>query len=620
MNTSHFSVRVQLLLMMSVPLLGLLYLAGNAVADKARLLGELRETRTLSTLAVAASALTHELQKERGLSAGFIGSKGAQFAAELPAQRELTEKRLGEYRSLAQTAGFGAAAKAAQALGQLAPTRSGVSALQLTGQASFDFYTGAIESLLEVVGAAAKASTHERVTTAATAYLAFLTGKEFAGRERATVNGALASGKIEAPVFRRFVSLVASQNVSFAMFSAYAERGAAKLFEDKMTGEAAAKVEDYRRIVYEKASAGDFGIEPKLWFAAITRKIDAMKEVEDRLSADLQTLVAGLEREMWRALVLTLGLAAAAILAALSIAAVMIRHLLRQLGGEPGYVARIADSVAAGDLAVEVLLRRNDTTSALASMKQMSNKLALVIGEVRGAADQLSGASGQISSTAQTISQAVSTQAASVEQTSASLEQMTSSISQNTDNARITDGMASQSALGAAEGGKAVAQTVEAMKRIADKVRIIDDIAYQTNLLALNAAIEAARAGEHGKSFAVVASEVRKLAERSSIAAQEIGQLAGSSVEMAERAGKLLDDIVPSIRKTADLVKEIAAASQEQASGVGQVNAAVGQLNQATQQNACASEELAATAEQMNGQAEQLQQLVGYFRLEKPAV
>jgi methyl-accepting chemotaxis protein len=242
-------------------------------------------------------------------------------------------------------------------------------------------------------------------------------------------------------------------------------------------------------------------------------------------------------------------------------------------------------------------------------------KLSATIAQVIDSADQLGNASEQISATSQTLSQASSEQAASVEETSASIEQMAASINQNTENAKVTDGMAGKASKEAAEGGVAVKQTVIAMKDIASKIGIIDDIAYQTNMLALNAAIEAARAGDHGKGFAVVAAEVRKLAERSQVAAQEIGQLAENSVNTAESAGELLDAIVPSIAKTSDLVQEIAAASQEQSAGVSQINTAMSQMNQITQQNASASEELAATAEEMTGQAEQLQNLMSFFRI-----
>ncbi|MGR9012964.1 MAG: HAMP domain-containing methyl-accepting chemotaxis protein [Gammaproteobacteria bacterium] len=240
-------------------------------------------------------------------------------------------------------------------------------------------------------------------------------------------------------------------------------------------------------------------------------------------------------------------------------------------------------------------------------------KLSEVISEVNAAAANIAGASEEVSATAQSMSQATSEQAASVEETSASVEQMSASINQNTENAKVTDGMAAQASGEAVQGGEAVKETVGAMKSIAGKIGIIDDIAYQTNLLALNAAIEAARAGEHGRGFAVVAAEVRKLAERSQVAAQEIGELAESSVEMAESAGKLLDTIVPSIKKTSDLVQEIAAASEEQSSGAGQINAAMDQLNKITQQNASSSEELAATSEEMSGQAAQLQELMAFF-------
>lgn len=279
--------------------------------------------------------------------------------------------------------------------------------------------------------------------------------------------------------------------------------------------------------------------------------------------------------------------------------------------------ASVANRMAEGDLTARVTVNsRDEAGMLLQAISTMTERLSQVVSDVRQSSDTLSSASEEMSATAQSLSQASTEQAASVEETSASVEQMTASIGQNTDNAKITDQMASKAASEAAEGGQAVRKTVEAMKQIAQKISIIDDIAYQTNLLALNAAIEAARAGEHGKGFAVVAAEVRKLAERSQVAAQEIGEVAGSSVELAERAGKLLDEMVPAIRKTSELVQEITAASQEQSSGVGQINTAMTQLSQLTQQNASSSEELAATAEEMSGQAQQLQAAIAFFKVE----
>ena len=280
-------------------------------------------------------------------------------------------------------------------------------------------------------------------------------------------------------------------------------------------------------------------------------------------------------------------------------------------------VQRVMGAMSQGDMTQTITQAYQGDFAVLKdAINDTIGKLSETIAQIITAADALSNASGQVSATAQSLSQASSEQAASVEETTASLEQMTASVNQNTENAKITDNMATKSAKEAGEGGEAVGKTVDAMKSIADKIGIIDDIAYQTNLLALNAAIEAARAGEHGKGFAVVAAEVRKLAERSQVAAQEIGELAGSSVKMAERAGNLFDEMVPSIQKTSDLVQEIASASQEQSTGVAQINSAMGQLNKATQQNASASEELAATAEELGGQAGQLQQLMEFFSVD----
>ncbi|HSP33173.1 MAG TPA: methyl-accepting chemotaxis protein [Thermoanaerobaculia bacterium] len=232
------------------------------------------------------------------------------------------------------------------------------------------------------------------------------------------------------------------------------------------------------------------------------------------------------------------------------------------------------------------------------------------ISEARSAASGLFAAAAQVASTAEALSQGTSEQAASVEATTASLDQMAASITQNAGNSQRVGAMVQSGAKDVEDGGQAVSRTVEAMKAIAEKITIVEEIAYQTNMLALNAAIEAARAGEHGRGFGVVAAEVRRLAERSETAAKEISALAASCVDVAERSGQLIAELIPSIRKTADLVQEVAAASQEQSSGVAQISQAMTTVDHVTQKNASAAEQLASTAEEMSAQSEALHELL----------
>jgi methyl-accepting chemotaxis protein len=286
---------------------------------------------------------------------------------------------------------------------------------------------------------------------------------------------------------------------------------------------------------------------------------------------------------------------------------------MKQMIASNKEMVEAATGLAAGNLSVRVT-PRSDSDALGKALSNMIHRLTEIIGEVRSGASSLTVASSQISASAQSLSQGTSEQASSVEETTSSLQEMSASITQNAENSGQMETMAVKGTKDVEESALAVTQAVEAMTKIAEKISIIEEIAYQTNLLALNAAIEAARAGEHGRGFAVVATEVRKLAERSQTAAKDIGALASSSVGVAQRSGRLLTDLVPTIRKTADLVREVTAASLEQSGGVAQINKAMSLVDQVTQRNASASEELASTAEEMSSQAEALQQTIAFFK------
>ena len=295
----------------------------------------------------------------------------------------------------------------------------------------------------------------------------------------------------------------------------------------------------------------------------------------------------------------------------------VIRRITRPLE----LISSVATRVATGDLTTRLDHRSEDEIGVLAdAFRSMRDRLAQVIGEVRDGAAALSSAASQLSETSQSLSSRASEQAATFEEMTSRLEGMSESIVKNADNSRRVESIASKGAADAQKSSRAVAGTVEAMKQIASRISVIEEIAYQTNLLALNAAIEAARAGDHGKGFAVVASQVRKLAEGSQTAARQISTVASDSVKIAEQSGALLQALVPSIDTTSHLVKDVAATSSEQSSGVGQLNRAMIGLNEVSQQNAAAAEELSSTAEEMAAQAESLLQLVGFFQVDTAEV
>jgi methyl-accepting chemotaxis protein len=376
------------------------------------------------------------------------------------------------------------------------------------------------------------------------------------------------------------------------------------------------------------------------------RDIHALEAMAEALTKDGDVHMASLAPLVTdvrgRAVVFVVTFSVLALLASIAITLALARSILSQLGAEPDELSRVLERLAAGDLTVK-LAGTAQRRGMAASTITLVDRLAAVITEVRNAASGLATGATQVSTTSQTLSSSAQTlassaqtlshgtaeQATSVEETTTSLNQMTASIEANAEHSRETEQMATEGAAEAEESGKAVQAAVVAMSEIAERVALVEEIAYQTNLLALNASIEAARAGEHGRGFAVVATEVRKLAERSQKAVREIRSVASSSVTVAQRSGALLATLVPRIKKTAELVREVSAASHEQSLGVTQIGKAMGNVDVVTQRNASAAEEtasaseelsstaeeLASTAEEMNSQAGALDEIMSYFQV-----
>ena len=393
---SRMPLRVRLTLMLLLPILGLMYFSVTSVLEKSQRLHEMQATKIITTLAVKSSAVIHEAQKERGLSAGFLSSKGVNFSSELPAQRGNTDKRIAELKELAATLeksgldeGFSSALTTAlKKMEALAASRVAISDLKLAPKDSFNFYTGMIGAWLDVISYSAKVGSNEKLARGTTSYLMFLNAKEMAGRERATVNGAFAADKFEWDAFQRFVGLVANQKSYVDVFQAYASKEAIDIYRAKLSGATVEDVEGYRRIAIDKATTGGFGVVPGDWFKAITKKIDAMKEVEDFLSTDLYNLADRLEQEARHLLELYIALTVGILIATALFGIWLIRVLLQELGGEPSYARSVANAVASGDFSVAVDTRIGDSSSLMAAIKNMKDTINYMIRDSQRTAEE----------------------------------------------------------------------------------------------------------------------------------------------------------------------------------------------------------------------------------------
>ncbi|GMR19948.1 MAG: methyl-accepting chemotaxis protein [Gammaproteobacteria bacterium] len=633
----NLTIKTKIMLMLMFPMLGLGYFGIYSVSEKMDVAAEMGAIQPLAQLAVKASTLVHETQKERGATAGYLGSKGKKFAQELPAQRSSTDAKRAELKDFlkdfnAETFGNGFKAKLNDALGrlnQIDAKRSVVSSMNIKMGDAISYYTGMNRAFLGVIDHMTKLTENGKVARAIAAYINFLQGKERAGVERAVMSSTFARDSFAPGMLKKFGTLVAEQNSYTNVFLSLATDEAKNIYKQKMSSSIVNEVNSMRQVAYAKANEGGFGIEATVWFRTITGKIGLLKETEDWLSKDLIATVDDLYGSAQTTKVLYIGLVS--VIGVLTL--LMAFFIALNITGDLKNALLALEDIAEGE---GDLTRRLDATGKdeIAKLSDAFNRFA---GKIQDMVSQIKNTSGSILNGSQEIStgnidlsQRTEEQASSLEETASSMEEMTSTVKQNADNARQANQLANVAREQAEKGGSVVSDAINAMaeingssKKIADIISVIDEIAFQTNLLALNAAVEAARAGEQGRGFAVVASEVRNLAQRSATAAKEIKDLISDSVdkvkagsELVDKSGETLTEIVQGVKKVSDIVSEIAAASQEQSSGIDQVNKAVMQMDEMTQQNAALVEEAAAASKSMEEQAKGLYTMVSMFRVD----
>ncbi len=793
---NNLKIKNKLFLMLLLPIVCLLYFSLNGIWEKNKIAGDMKDLQELSSLAVKVSALVHETQKERGMTALFMGSKGGEAVSKLSEQKTETDKKITDLQGFLK--GFnsekfglefkGSLDNALRNLDNIKNKRDSVSTLKVSTAEIVDYYTNMNGSFLDVIAYISRLSKNAELSTLSSAYVNFLLEKERAGIERAILSNTFAADRFGPEMFNKFTSTVAEQNTYTGMFLSLATIEQRDFYKNKMQGQFVDETARMRKTAFEKADKGGFKVDASHWFNMQTGKINLLKEVEDKLSNDLNQKAEKLKDDAQSSLTLYIAVTVLAVIASLFLGYIVVRAITRPISN----MAETSQRIATGDLDVNVEVRSKDEIGLLSNafnemilyLKGMAGAadaiaqgdltvnvspkserdvlgnafrnmvayfrgmaktageiaegdlrsdvdpksekdvlgnafskmifgLRSIITDIRGGADQIVSASSQIASTSEqsarnneatataveettstmhemsanikSVSKNTQSQSSSVTQSSASIEQMVTSIqriantaqqlvelSQKTKNA-VKIGLESveNSTRGTDEISKSITRSADTIAALGSRaedigkiVDVIDDIAEQTNLLALNAAIEAARAGEQGMGFAVVAEEVRKLAERSAKSTKEIAdliagiqkeaqesvklmekstQIVEKGVEMSRQVGESLRSIEGNVVEVDRYSKEIGAATQEQSSGSTQIAKASENLREITQeisssteeqasaaeqivktmekmremihQNASGTAELASSAEQMRSQADRFQQIVGRFVL-----